>query len=209
MSRKPTAKPSRTGRSGFLTALLAGLVAATVTACQAAPPPPPPDVRPEDYLIKVDDLPKDWRLSNDAEGGYRTQVCGVDLEPSPPAAKASVRFSMGPFGPFLQQYVRRYADDSAERVITGLTESLPGCTSYVATGTKETQSATFEIEPLTLDSVGPEVITWRQTSEASPGLTTDLAFVRRGQVMIVFLSYSLGEKPDPAVLERAIKAVPS
>jgi hypothetical protein len=115
---------------------------------------------------------------------------------------------MGPFGPFLQQYVRSYADDSAERVITGLTEALPGCTSYVATGTKETKSATFQVEPLSLDSVGPEVVSWRQTSESSPGLTTDLAFVRRDQIMIVFLSYSLREKPDPPVLERAIKAVP-
>jgi hypothetical protein len=189
--------------------MITAAIAVVLAGCQAVPTPEAtPDVRPEDYLIKVDDLPKDWRLSNDAQGGYRTQVCGVDVEPSPPAADASVRFSMGPFGPFVQQYVRSYADDTAERVITDLSESVPGCTDYVATGTKGTKSARFLIKPLELDDVGPEVISWRQTPESDPGLTTDLAFFRRGGTMIVFLSYSIRAEPDPAVLAKAIKAVP-
>ncbi len=133
------------------------------------PPASAPDVRPDDYLIKVEDLPKDWRLSNDSEGGYRTQVCGVDLEPSPPAAAASVRFSMGPFGPFVQQYVRSYTDGTAERVITGLSEALADCTSSVATGTKGTKSETFRIAPLELRSAGPEVVSWRQVPRVQSG----------------------------------------
>jgi hypothetical protein len=190
--------------------MITAVIAIVLGGCQAGPNPPTsaPVVRPEDYLIKVEDLPQDWRLSNDAQGGYRTQVCGVDVEPSPPAADASARFSMGPFGPFVQQYVRSYADDTAERVITGLSESLPGCTAYVGTGTKGTKSARFLIKPLELDGAGPEVITWRQTPESDPGLTTDLAFFRRGNTMIVFLSYALRVQPDPAVLGQAIKAVP-
>ncbi len=208
MSRQQQPRPSRSRGPGFLAALLAGLVTVTVTACQPAPAPPPADIRPDDYLIKVEDLPKDWRLSNDAEGGYRTQVCGVDLEPSPPAAVASVRFSMGPFGPFVQQYVRSYTDGSAERLITGLSEAVPDCTSFVATGTKGTKSETFRIAPLKLDSVGSEVVTWRQVPESNPGLITDLAFFRRGDTVIAFLSYSIREDPDPKVLQQAIAAVP-
>lgn len=204
--------PSRRPMPRSLLALLAGMVAIALGGCQALPvppsAPPTPDGRPEDYLIKVEDLPKDWRLSNDAQGGYRTQVCGIDLEPAPPAATASVRFSMGPFGPFVQQYVRSYTDGTAERVITGLAEAVPGCTSYVATGTKETKSATFRIEPLELDSVGSEVVTWRQVPESNPALITDLAFFRRGDTVIAFLSYSIRHEPDPKVLEQAITAVP-
>lgn len=196
-----------TGRLPLL--LVAVVIGAVVAACQPAPGPvPPPEVRPEDYLISVDDLPKDWRPSNDPQTGYRTQVCGVDLEPAAPAATAGARFSMGPFGPFVQQYVRSYADDTAERVITGLAGELPGCTSYVATGTRQTKSATFLIKPLHLDSAGPGVVSWRQTPESDPGLITDLAFFRRGTTMIVFLSYSLRRDPDPKVLEQAISAVP-
>ena len=199
-----------TGRVPRLPLLLLAVVITTVvTACQQAPEPvPPPEVRPEDYLISVGDLPKDWRPSNDPRTGYRTQVCGVDLEPSEPAATASARFSMGPFGPFVQQYVRHYADDTAEQVITGLAGQVPGCASYVATGTRETKSATFLIKPLRLDSAGPGVVSWRQSPDTDPGLITDLAFFRRGNTMIVFLSYSLRHDPDPKVLEQAIAAVP-
>ncbi|WP_161606059.1 hypothetical protein [Microlunatus speluncae] len=202
--------PSRGPLPRSWVAVIAGLITVALAGCQLTPPaaPPPPDVRPDDYLIKVEDLPKDWRLSNDSAGGYRTQVCGVDLEPSPPAAMASVRFSMGPFGPFVQQYVRSYTDDTAERVITGLSGAVPGCTSFVATGTKGTKSETFRITPLKLDSAGSEVVSWRQVPESNPGLITDLAFFRRGDTMIAFLSYSIRDEPDPKVLEQAIAAVP-
>lgn len=188
--------------------LLAGLFALAGSGCQPAPAVPPPRPEPQDYVISVDDLPKGWRPSNDAGGGYRTQVCGVDLEPAPPVAKASVRFAVGPVGPFVQQYVRSYDGKTAEQVITGLTEQLPGCTSYVATGTKGTRSARFMITPLALDPARPGVVTWRQVPEDNPRLVTDLAFLRRGTTVIAFLSYSLGEKPDPAVLAKAVAAVP-
>ena len=190
--------------------MITAVIAIVLGGCQAGPTEPAaaPDVRPDDYLIKVEDLPKGWRLSNDAEGGYRTQVCGVDLEPSSPAATASIRFSMGPFGPFVQQYVRSYTDGTAERVITGLSEALVDCTSSVATGTKGTKSETFRLQPLELESVGPEVVSWRQIPQSNPGLITDLAFFRRDDTVIAFLSYSIRDDPDPKVLARAITAVP-
>ncbi|MFC7624063.1 hypothetical protein [Microlunatus sp. GCM10028923] len=197
------------GRAGgVLIMLFAGLFALAGSGCQPAPAEPGLRPEPQDYVISVEDLPKGWRTSNDAQGGYRTQVCGVDLEPTAPAAKASVRFSMGPFGPFLQQYVRSYTDGSAERLMTGLSEAVEGCTSYVATGTKGTKSETFRITPLNPAPAGSEAVTWRQVPESNPGLITDLAFFRRGDTVIAFLSYSLRDEPDPAVLERAISAVP-
>lgn len=207
-----TTTPYARSRPGLLISTLAGLIAVAVVGCQvpssAQVADGSSDVRPEDYLITAEVLPKDWRASNDPGTDYRTTVCGVDLEPSDPAAKTSVRFSMGPFGPFLEQHVRSYSDDTAERVINGLADAVPGCGSYDATGTKGTKTATFRVEPLRLDSVGREIVSWRQRTDASRNLTTDLAFFRRGNTVIAMQSYSIGKVPDPAVLEQAIKAVP-
>jgi hypothetical protein len=163
-----------------------------------------------DFLITAADLPEGWRDSNSQGVDYRVTVCGVDLEPRPPARATSIRFSQGSVGPFLEQHVRVYDEDVASGVIAGLREALPGCRSYEATGTADdSPTATFTVEPLTVDGAPEDSVAWRQTSQGDVPITSDQLLVRRGDVAVLFVSYALKAIPDPDVLEQAANALPA
>ena len=195
----------------------AGVVALLVllTACgQASTPEDPratsePSARPADHLIDSSGLPKGWRDSNSQGVDYRVTVCGVDLEPEPPAFATSARFSQGPVGPFLEQHVRVYRQDVVSGVIARLRDALPGCSTYSADGTSaDSPTATFTVEPLTVEGAPEESIAWRQTSQGELPITSDLLLVQRGESGVLLMSYAIRRAPDPAVLEAAVAALP-
>lgn len=193
---------------GVLT-LVALLGACGDTPAPGAAPRPEPSARPADYLIGTTALPKGWRDSNSQGVDYRVTVCGVDLEPEPPAFATSVRFSEGPVGPFLEQHVRVYRSDVASGVIAGLRKALPGCTSYQARGSAAgSPTATYRVAPLTVKGAPAESVAWRQTTTGELPITSDLVLVRRGDTAVLLMSYALRKTPDPAVLEAAVAALP-
>lgn len=185
-----------------------------LTACgQAASPQDPgtnePSARPADYLIDSGVLPKGWRDSNSQGVDYRVTVCGVDLEPEPPAFATSARFSEGPVGPFLEQHVRVYRQDVVSGVIAKLKKALPGCSGYTAKGTSaDSPTAKFTVEPLTVKGAPAQSVAWRQTSQGELPITSDLVLVQRGDSGVLLMSYAIRKAPDPTVLEAAVAALP-
>lgn len=180
------------------------------TSTGTDPAPAETTVRTSDFLITAADLPEGWRDSNSQGVDYRLTICGVDIEPQPPARATSIRFSQGSVGPFLEQHVRIYDDDVVSGVIAGLREALPGCDSYEATGTAEgSPTASFAVEPLAVAGAPEESVAWRQTSQGDVPITSDQLLVRRGDVAVLFVSYALKAVPDPAVLEQAARALPA
>jgi hypothetical protein len=185
-----------------------------LTACgQAAAPQDAgtsePAARPADHLIDSGVLPQGWRDSNSQGVDYRVTVCGVDLEPEPPAFATSARFSQGPVGPFLEQHVRVYRRDVVSGVIGQLEKALPGCSRYTARGTSaDSPTATFTVEPLRVEGAPAQSVSWRQTSQGELPITSDLVLVRRGDTGVLLMSYAIRKAPDPAVLEAALAALP-
>lgn len=191
-------------------------VAAVLTACGTVSgggsvddPDDAPEERTADYLITSEALPTGWGDSNSQGVDYRTTVCGVDLEPTPPARATSIRFSQGPVGPFLEQHVRVYRSDVVSGVIEGLRTALPDCTEYVAKGTAPTSpSATFKVRPLVVENAPADSVAWRQTTTGRLPITSDILLVRRGNTAVLLMSYALRAKPDPKVLAGAVADLP-
>jgi len=192
-------------------------VAVLVAACgsgsgKAVPPASAASAstgRPTDFAIAATSLPPRWRDSNSQGLDYRVTVCGVDLEPKPPLAATSLRFAKGPVGPFLEQHIRTYSDDQAARVIRALQKALPGCTRYEAKGSDpQSRTATFRVEPLTVEGATSESVSWRQTTQGRLPITSDLLLTHRGNTAVLFMSYVIKGKPDPAVLAKALEALP-
>lgn len=162
-----------------------------------------------ELLITSDALPRGWGDSNSQGVDYRVTVCGVDLEPEPPVRAASIRFSKGPLGPFLEQHVRVYDSEVAGRVIADLARALPDCERYEAQGSTEGgPSATFEVEPLEVAGAPEDSVAWRQTVQGRLPVTSDQLLVRRGPAAVLLVSYAIRAEPDPDVLTRALAALP-
>lgn len=165
--------------------------------------------RSTDLLLTSEALPTGWGDSNSQGLDYRLTVCGVDLEPETPARASSLRFSEGPFGPFLEQHVRVYRTDVIADVVADLRTALPDCTGYTARGTHpDSAEARFVVEPLTVKGAPADSVAWRQTSQGELPITADLVVVRSGDSAITLMSYALRATPDPAVLTRAVAALP-
>ncbi len=199
-----------TGRTVCVVALLSLLTACgQATTAQDPGTTGEPSARPADYLIDGAVLPKGWRDSNSQGVDYRVTVCGVDLEPEPPAFATSTRFSQGPVGPFLEQHVRVYRQDVVSGVVARLEKALPGCSTYTARGTSaDSPTATFTVEPLTVKGAPEGSVAWRQTSRGELPITSDLVLVPRGDTGVLLMSYAVRSAPDPAVLEAAVAALP-
>lgn len=106
-------------------------------------------------------VPPGWSDSTPREtGGYRMTICGVDLEPSAPIDGAQKRWQNSPNGPFLEQHVRVYADQTASTVLNGLARAIPSCPGYTATDSSG-GSATYTVEPLSVPGASG-FVTWRQ-----------------------------------------------
>lgn len=159
-------------------------------------------------LLTAGDLPEGWRDSTTSDSGYRTTVCGVDLEPDPPVDTAKIRFARSGLGPFFEQHVRVYDSDTGSRVIHAVQAALPGCTRFEAANPDGSESATFAVEPLVVDGLDAESVAWRQFPVTGTDVIADFLMTRRGNTVVVLLSYSLGEDPDPAAMAAALAAVP-
>ena len=189
------------------------LLTLTLTGCGGAsdPAPAPTPVPAARYRVPVERLPDGWRASNPREGGYRTTFCGVDLEPTAPVDSARYRFAKGPVGPFLEQQIRSYAQNTAADVIGAIRTALPGCREFEAAGDESSPAVRFTVEPLSLPSVAassPDTVAWRQQPADGSGVVSDVVLTRRGTTAVVLVAYSLRDGPDRDALTAALAAVP-
>lgn len=189
--------------------LVAGLAASACGDDQTQAADPRPGDSSADLLITADALPRGWRDSNSQGIDYRVSVCGVDIEPERPLGATSIRFSQGPLGPFLEQHVRVYDSPVVAEVVAEVREALPDCSGYtVEGGGPDRPTARFDIAPLSVRNAPQDSVAWRQTSRGRVPVTADLILVDRGDAAVMLMSYAIRSDPDPAVLERAVAALP-
>jgi hypothetical protein len=163
------------------------------------------------YRVPVEQLPANWRTSNPDGGGYRTTFCGVDMEPTAPVDSAHYRFVKGPVGPFLEQHVRSYAQNTATEVVGAIRTALPGCHEFEAAGDESSPSVRFTVEPLNLPEAtasGADTVSWRQKPADGTGVVSDVVLTRRGTTVVLLVAYSLRNGPDRDALTSALAAVP-
>lgn len=173
-------------------------------------------------LVPTSALPTGWTATPARDTrGYRMTVCGVDLEPSDPVDGAQQNWQASAAGPYLEQHVRVYADDTAATVTKALASKIPDCTTYTAKDGDGGQS-TFTVEKLSLDGAPAGVVAWRQrvripvpgsaTGTSSPTtaeVVQDVAVRRTGASVVLLNAYGVGKNPDDAVLVDALKAIGS
>lgn len=161
-------------------------------------------------LITAEDLPAGWRDSNPPSSAFRMTVCGVDTEPVEPVDIAQTRFAETAVGPFLYEYVRTYDDASTPAQVTeDLAAALPGCTEFSTRGTApDSPEAHFDLEQIEVPNLPQGAVAWRMTPQTEAPMVQDVVFIPTGTSLVAFLSASLGEAPDPAVLEAAVDALP-
>ncbi|GAB3590624.1 hypothetical protein GCM10027446_05890 [Angustibacter peucedani] len=157
-------------------------------------------------LVSPADLPEGFAASGGQSAGYRQTVCGVDIEPTPPVQQASARFSQGPVGPFVEQRVRVYPDDSATAVVAALRKALATCTSYQLPANGTAPAATMAVRPLDLPQLGDESVAWRQVPQTDLPITTDVVLIRSGRTVVLMTSYALKEAPPETTVKQAATA---
>lgn len=162
------------------------------------------------YYIEAGDLPEGWEDSDPPEPGFRQMVCGVDIEPTRPMSHGAVRFGQGPIGPFLNQHVRIYDDAAApRRVIDQLREAVPQCTEYSTKGLdNDYPEVRFMVKPLNGTDLPDGAVGWHQQAVTEEGLQvpTDMVLMARGNALVALVSHDLRDKPDPDVIDAAVKA---
>lgn len=150
-----------------------------------------------------------WRLSQPPQPGFGLTVCGVDIEPEEPRGSARRRFAQSPVGPFLSQYVQAHRDGLAEEVVARLKGALPTCTTFETRGESATSPvSTFTIDEASFATVPDNAVVWRMTSQGTRKVTQDIALVADGEFLIGLVSVAAGDAPDPAVVTRAVAALP-
>ena len=200
-------------RRPTVTALGACLLSLALTACGGSSDPAPAatPVPAVHYRVPLEQLPTGWRASNASGDGYRTTFCGVDMEPATPVDSAHYRFAKGPVGPFLEQHVRSYAENTAAEVIGAIRTALPDCREFEAAGDESGPAVRFTVEPLDLSSAaasGPDTVAWRQEPANGTGVASDVVLTRRGNTAVLLVAYSLRDEPDRDALTAALAAVP-
>lgn len=193
------------------TLLALGICLLTLTACGGPgdPAPAATPVPPAHYRVPVEQLPAGWRNSSPTEEGYRTTFCGVDLEPAAPVDSAHYRYAKSPVGPFLEQHVRSYTQNTAAEVIGAVQAALPGCREFEAAGDADYPSVRFTAEPLDLPAAsGPDTVAWRQKAADGSGVVSNVVLTRRGTTMVALVAYGLRDEPHRDVLTAALAALP-
>lgn len=160
----------------------------------------------QQVLMRPEDLPDGFAPSAGQSEAYRQTVCGVDIEPSKPVQTASARFSQGPLGPFVEQRVRVYDDDSAAGVVQALRAALASCTSYQLPASASAPAVTMAVRPLNLPQLGDESVAWRQVPQTDLPITTDVVLIRSGRTVVLVTSYAVKEAPPEATVEQAATA---
>lgn len=157
-------------------------------------------------LVSAQDLPAGFADSGGQDENYRQSVCGVDLEPSKPVDTASARFSQGPVGPFVEQRVRIYADDSAAAVLKRLRTALASCSRYSLPASGTAPAVTFAVQPLALPRLGEDSVAWRQVPQTDLPITTDVVLIRTGRTVVLVTSYAIKEAPSEQTVQQAAQA---
>lgn len=158
-------------------------------------------------LITADALPAGFRDSTGVAPGYRLTLCGVDLEPTPASDHVATRFAVSEIGPFVEQRVRRYPDDSQQRVLTAMAAALRTCTTTAAEDpSRPGQRTTFVITPLDVGRFADQSVAWHQEPTSGPHVPTDVVLMRRGRTIALVTSYTFGRSTDPAAIRAAAAA---
>ena len=167
------------------------------------------EARAKSRFLPEDALGSSWRLSQPPQPGFGLTVCGVDIEPEEPRGSARRRFAQSPVGPFLSQYVQAHRDGLAEEVVARLKEALPTCTTFETRGESATSPVSrFTIDEASFAAVPDNAVVWRMTSQGARKVTQDIALVADGEFLIGLVSVAAGDPPDPAVVTRAVAALP-
>ncbi len=193
-------------------ALLGLAILFAVSGCgapgSAAPgqqPSPTTDLR--GLLISAASLPARFRASTGESPAYRFTLCGVDLEPTAPVSSSSTRFARSEIGPFVEQRVRRYPDDSQRDVIAALRAALPTCASTRATDPASPGTATpFVVRTLALRQFGEDSIAWHQEVDGERPVPTDVVLMRKGRTIVLVTSYTFEAATDPQTILDAAAA---
>jgi hypothetical protein len=161
-------------------------------------------------LMSADVLPEGFRDSDGAAPGYRLTLCGVDLEPTPAVEQVATRFAVSEIGPFVEQRVRRYPDDSQERVLSALASAVRTCTSTVAHDpSRPGRRATLAITPLDVGAYADQSVAWHQEPTSGAHVPTDVVLMRHGRTIALVTSYTVGRSTDPAAIRAAAAAAAS
>jgi hypothetical protein len=208
--RRPARHLRRGGRSTVaLTGLL--LVGLVIAACGdpsggPAGAPTPSAVPLSSLLLEPSALPAGFRPSSGQSTGYRFTLCGVDLEPTPAVEQVSARFATSEIGPFVEQRVRRYPDDSQRDVIEAMRTALASCSTTQATEAGGTHRATLAVSPLELPTFAEQSVAWHQVSTSSPQVPTDVVLMRRGRTIVLVTSYTFERATDPGTVLAVARA---
>ena len=198
-------------RRPTLLALGICLLTLALAACGGSSDPAPAatPVPAAHYRVPVEQLPAGWRTSNPGGDGYRTTFCGVDLEPAAPVDSAHYRYAKSPVGPFLEQHVRSYTQNTAAEVIGAIQTALPGCREFEAAGDADYPAVRFTAEPLDLPAAsGPDTVAWHQKAADGSGVASDVVLTRRGTTAVALVAYGLRDEPHRDVLTAALAALP-
>jgi hypothetical protein len=210
----PKRRPARARRRGgrrtvALTGLL--LVVLTLAACGdpsggPAGAPTPSAVPLDSLLLDPSALPAGFRPSSGQSTGYRFTLCGVDLEPTPAVEQVSARFARSEIGPFVEQRVRRYPDDSQRDVIEAMRTALATCTTTQATEPGGTHGTALTVSRLELPTFAEQSVAWHQVSTSSPQVPTDVVLMRRDRTIVLVTSYTFERTTDPGTVLAAARA---
>ncbi|SNV19618.1 Uncharacterised protein [Dermatophilus congolensis] len=178
------------------------------------------------YMLGESFLPVGWNVTIPRDsGGYRMNICGVDIEPHPPVDTTAKRWQQTPTGPWIEQHIRTYEGNTATNIITALKTRITDCQRYTATDTNG-GSSTYTVSGLTLRSADPDTVTWRQqlvppppatTTPTSPAatpspsnsptphqLTQDVAMTKIGNTTVMLISYAVDQTPSVPLLDAAV-----
>lgn len=135
---------------------------------------------------------------------FRQVVCGVDVEPNPPAG-AFVARRVQPNGLTLFQTVRPVGASQAAAVVAGLAEALPTCTTDERV--KGGQTLTYAMAPVALESSG--AVAYRQhRTDTDQGVWSYLVYFAARDSLVAFTTFSTSPEPAPTqFLDELVRAV--
>ena len=162
--------------------------------------------RAQSLLVAATELPDGFRDSGGQTPGYAQQVCGVDIEPSPPVQTARRAVLSG-----AARAVRRAARAGVRRRLgdgdAGAAAPSAGDLRPLRPASeRHLPAAGFDVEPLRLPAFGDESLAWRQTPRTSLPVTTDVVLIRSGRTVVLVTSYALKQAPDDETARVAAQA---
>lgn len=170
-------------------------------------------VEAEAALLRVADMPTGWSRTaeqddgddEDAPAGDPT-LCDTELgEQFETISDASVQFSAGQMGPFVDHAVGVYEDGQAEQALTAVLDALGSCEEW----TEDTDDGpvTYRASPMSFPTVGDQTVAVRLDVEAEMmAATADMIAWRRGDALSMVMASAVFDAPDSEQIEEIVAA---